>query len=538
SNKELKGIAVLAENITSRKKSEKMILQFSRLYQFTSAINEMMLRTENKQAIFQEACEIAVRDGKFSMAWIGNFSANTRNIECHAWAGNNDGYLDNLKVPVGESAFGRGIIGNAFRNRKTYYCNDIANDQDMLAWRDDALKQGYRSLISLPIIIGSKLEAIFTLYTEETFFFNEEEVKLIQEVTNNIAYAIEKIELKKLKEKSEQELKESEEKFRKLVEETLVGVFILQEARFVYVNPQFEKISGYSKLELLNSMSFEELIHEDDMEKVWSKYLSRITGEKSSDHYSLKSITKEGLELQVEVIASTITYKSKPAIIATIIDVTEQIAEEVRINKAVTDAQESERQQISMELHDNVKQLMAASMLNIDFIKMNLKDEKKTIQLIDNVKNYIRESIDELRRISHQLSPIVDDTIPLQEKIKTVVNSMNVSNQITVSYQFDKFNKPLENDLQLAMYRILQEQFSNIMKYAEATSVDIAVRKNKNDLRLSIKDNGVGFDTKLKKNGIGLENIQRRVKIFNGKVNIESSPGKGCSLEIKIPALS
>ena len=124
-------------------------------------------------------------------------------------------------------------------------------------------------------------------------------------------------------------------------------------------------------------MTFEQLIHPDDLDNVWKKYLRRISGEKPSDHYILNAVRKDGTELQIEVISSLITYKGKPAIIGTVIDITEQFEEEKRIDKAVTYAQERERQQISMELHDNVKQIMAASMLNIDFLKMNLKNEKK-----------------------------------------------------------------------------------------------------------------------------------------------------------------
>ena len=107
----------------------------------------------------------------------------------------------------------------------------------------------------------------------EAFFFDKEEVKLLQEVTNNINYAIEKLELKEMQKKSEEDLKESEEKFRKLVEETVVGVFILQESRFVYVNPQFEKISGYSNEVLLNEISFEQFIVEDEFLKSWKRII-------------------------------------------------------------------------------------------------------------------------------------------------------------------------------------------------------------------------------------------------------------------------
>src|SRR5215203_5276963 len=522
------------EDITERKIAEKAIVQFNRLYQFTSAINEMMLHAENKQKIFSEACRIAITHGKFAMAWIGIVSNELMKIETHAYAGNDNGYVDILQHLVSNNYFEDTAAGRSIRYKKAYYINDIATEVPM-PWREEAIKRGYLSVITLPVIVASRIEAVFTLYMSEAFFFNEEEVKLLQEVTNNIAYAIEKLELKESQKKSEEELKESEEKFRKLVEETVAGVFILQESRFVYVNPQFEKISGYSNEVLLNEMSFEQLILEDQILKSWQNYFSGITGERHSDPYTVEASKRDGSMVQIEVIASTISYKGKPAIIGTIIDVTEQVEEQKRINKAVTDAQENERQQISMELHDNVKQMMAASLLNIDFLKMIVKDEETTIPIITNVKNYMREAIEELRRISHRLAPSIDEKVSLEEKIKTVVNTMNVSKGLNVHYHFQKFDEALKADVQLAMFRILQEQFSNIVKYAHASLVDITVQKRNGDIFMSIADNGVGFNAEVRSKGLGLDNIKRRVQVFNGNFNIQSSPGKGCKLDVEIP---
>ena len=522
------------EDITERKKAERVIVQFNRLYRFTSAINEMMLHAENKQDIFSEACNIAISHGKFSMAWMGIFSREYATIESFACAGKDDGYLDNLKRFVSVEDFENSAAGKSIRFKKPYYINEIANEVPM-PWREEALKRGYQSLISLPIIVGSEVEAVFTLYMSEAFFFNKEEVRLLEEVTANIAYAIEKLELRDLQKKSEEELKESEEKFRKLVEETVAGVFILQEDIFVYVNPQFENISGYSREILLNSMSFEQFIRQDEFDKTWKKYFSRITEEHASDPYTVKAVRQDGAVLQIEIIASAISYKGKPAIIGTIIDVTEQMEEEKRINKAVTDAQENERQQISMELHDNVKQMMAASLLNIDFLRMIVKDEEATVPIISNVKNYMREAIEELRRISHQLAPSIDEKVSLEEKIKTVVHTMNVSNDIVISYHFEKLEESIKADVQLAMYRILQEQFMNIVKHAKASLVEITVEKRNGDICLSIEDNGIGFDADLQKGGLGLENIKRRVQVFNGNFTLQSSPGSGCRLDVQIP---
>jgi PAS domain S-box-containing protein len=528
-------IADILGNAAERKLAEKEIIKLGRLYQFISATNEMMLKAENSETIFKEACQIAVKYGNFRMAWIGIYNSETKNVTPVAFAGNEDGYLKNIKISTNNYTLEHGLTRKATRKRRYHYCNDIANDPVHLPWREEALKRGYRSSISLPIITNSKLIAVFTLYMAEPFFFTQEECKLLIEVTENIAYALEKIELRKLQKRAEADLKESEEKFRILVEGTLVGVFILQEGKFIYVNPEFEKIIGFSKDALLNNISFEKLIHEDDLKTIWKKYLARMAGEKPPAHYTLRAVKSDGTLLHVDVIISSITFKSKPAIIGTIIDISEQVEEEKRISKAVTDAQENERQQISMELHDNVKQIMAATLLNVDFIPMTLDDQKTTLKIINNVKKYLQDAIEEIRRISHQLAPAIDPTLSLKQMLESLVDTMNVSNTINVSYRFKRLANTVSNDIQLAIYRILQEQFTNILKHANATDVTISLNQNKGNFVLTIHDNGIGFDTSIKKSGIGLENIKRRIQAFNGNLVVQSAPGKGCTLVAEIP---
>jgi PAS domain S-box-containing protein len=359
-------------------------------------------------------------------------------------------------------------------------------------------------------------------------------VSLVRDGQSNPLFFVSQIEDISERKKSEVLIRESEEKFRKLVEESLVGVFILQDDIFVYVNPELEKITGYSKIDLLNEMAFEKLIENEDRQKPWKNYLSELGQGGPSGNHFLKVIRKSADVLHTEVVLSPITYEGKPAFIGTIIDITERVEEQKRINKAVTDAQERERQEISMEIHDNVKQLMAACLLNIDFLKMIVKDEKAGV-VIGNIKDYFRQAIEELRRISHQLAPSMDASISLEDKIKTVVNTMNVAKAIEIRYHFDELQETIKAEVQLAMYRIIQEQFSNILKHAKASLVVIIVQRRKGHICMSIEDNGVGFDTHIAKNGIGLENIKRRVQVFNGSFSIEALAGKGCKLAIQFP---
>lgn len=330
-------------------------------------------------------------------------------------------------------------------------------------------------------------------------------------------------------------LRESEEKFRSIVEQSLAGIYIIQNGKLIYVNPGFEKIFGYSKNQLLNKISFEGLVHEDDIHLVQDMYDNRINKRRVKEQYVFRAIRKDGYVLYIEVIASLITYNNEPAIIGTIVDITGRIEEERRMNEAVLDAQEKERLQIGMELHDNVKQILVGSGMFLDFAQKKLDDKPAVTKILDDLKKYNTDAITELRRLSHQLAPSVEEDTNLDDKIQWLIKSLKIEEHLSISVMIDAFQKPLDNNTQLTFYRILQEQLSNIQKYAAATVVEISIRSENNSILLQVKDNGKGFDVSAKKGGIGLENIRRRVQMLQGKVDIISAPGKGCEVNIQVP---
>lgn len=532
----LLGVTLLAEHIDERKKQEEEILHLSRLYQFTSQINESMLKQVTDDGIFREACRLAVDQGKFRMAWVATINEEGNSIAPYAWAGYEKGYLKETKITAfTDGVTSNGPVGRAVTTKKIQISNNIALDETMLPWKEEALKREYHSIIAMPVLVHSKLVAVYTLYMSEINFFNEEEIKLLQSVTNNIAYALDKNRIRELRRKAKIELEESENKFRTLVEQSLVGVYILQRTKFVYVNPGFESIMGYAKGELLNNIRFESLVYEDDIEMVRKNYLSRVSGEEPSSRYMFRAVKADGSIIYVEAFVSRIIYMNSVAVIGIAVDITDRVEEEIRIGRAVNEAQENERMQIGMELHDNVKQILAASLMNLDFIKANLKEEKIVTETLDNLKSYTKEAIDELRRLSHQLAPSINTKETLEEKIQKLVDTMNKNEQLKTFVHVDKFNEILHIDIQVAIYRILQEQMSNILKYAKAATILVNIKKRENNILLIIKDDGEGFDISNQKDGIGLENIKRRVKILGGSVKIISSHGNGCEVNAQIP---
>ncbi len=524
----------LRKNITDRVAAETELKKVNRFYRFIIAVNETILKKEDRQDIFSEACRIAIEFGKFRMAWVGELDATNNIVVPVAVAGFNEEYVNSIKVSATDSKYGRGPSGKAIRSGKYQYCNNIATDPDMEPWRERALARDYKSSIALPMELSDGSKFIYTLYMSEVDFFNEGEIKLLQDVCDNIIHALERILLVQKQQQAERELRDSEEKFRRLVEQTLWGVYIYQNGRFQYVNPAFEKITGYSKKKVEENFSFEKLVHDEDMEILREKMEQRITGKGFEDRLIVRIIHSEGEIRNVQIDATSISLNGIPAFIGTVMDVTKLVEEEIRIDRATVEAQENERMQIGMELHDNVKQILAASVLQLDLVQFAGNEAGRNQEVVKKVQGYLKEAIFELRKLSHQLAPVFDIDQDLKNKIMELSGQVAESSKVIFHFDVDPLNGPVEPRVQLTLYRIIQEQFSNIARHAHCKNVYVTLKMLPGVIVLSIADDGVGFDTMQPFKGIGFANIRRRINALKGKLRITSRPGHGCELFIQI----
>jgi signal transduction histidine kinase len=217
-------------------------------------------------------------------------------------------------------------------------------------------------------------------------------------------------------------------------------------------------------------------------------------------------------------------------------DITKEKEHERHIAIAITDAQEKERRELGMELHDNVNQLLGATLLYMGVAIKSGNVARKETQLLKNCVDYINEAINELRNLSHRLTPYIKEEISLKNIIEILIEPIQKANLFEINLQVDAFeNDVVDSDMQTNLYRIVQEQLTNILKHAQASKVKIFVRLTKKLIKLNIADNGKGFDMLTCKDGIGLENIKRRAEMFSGKCKLKSSPGNGCELMVELP---
>ncbi len=217
-------------------------------------------------------------------------------------------------------------------------------------------------------------------------------------------------------------------------------------------------------------------------------------------------------------------------------DITKEKEHERQIAIAITDAQEKERRELGMELHDNVNQLLGATLLYLGVAIKSGNVGKEEAKALKNCVGYINEAIHDLRNLSHRLTPYTKEEVSLKNIIEILIEPMQKAKLFEINLHVDAFeNDVVDSDIQTNLYRIVQEQLTNILKHAQASKVKINVRLTKKLIKLSISDNGKGFDPASLKDGIGLENIKRRAEMFSGKCKLRSSPGNGCELLVELP---
>jgi PAS domain S-box-containing protein len=334
---------------------------------------------------------------------------------------------------------------------------------------------------------------------------------------------------------AQHELAESEAKFRALVEQSLVGVFILRNDDFIYVNPAFDRMLGGVGGGDPASYAFRDFIHDDDVALLSESCGKVMEGTADTCHLVLSAIRADGAIRSLEINISRIRYNENWALLGSALDITDRIDEESRITEAVYRAQDIERTQIGMELHDNVKQQMVGTALNLQLFLEGLPMDHPDRSLLEKSISYMQQAITDVRQLSHRLAPAVDEETGMLDKISDLIDRMNVKGAINVNLEIEDVLGRSHPELQLVVYRIIQEQFNNIMKYAHAANVHIKVHKNSSHLMVVISDDGIGFDLSEKSSGIGLHNIRRRVQMLGGNVQIQSSQGAGFFLKASIP---
>ncbi len=205
-------------------------------------------------------------------------------------------------------------------------------------------------------------------------------------------------------------------------------------------------------------------------------------------------------------------------------------------------AQETERRRISRELHDELGQALMVLKLQLGSIKRKIPMESVAVREdIENTLKYVNLIVENVRRLSHDLSPSILEDLGLDAALRLLIKEFAGHSHIQISCDIQSINRLFSKENQIIIYRILQETFTNIEKHSCASQIWISIKHKNGSVTLTIKDNGVGFDLKLcmSKHGtersLGLTTMDERARMLGGSFRIDSEKGRGTQIVFSIP---
>lgn len=318
-----------------------------------------------------------------------------------------------------------------------------------------------------------------------------------------------------------------------------------------YVNPAFCEVSGYSIEEIKgkNTAFLKSGKHSDSFyQELWNT----INSGKSFQAEFINKKKNGGYYIEEKIITPLL---DENGVIINFISTGRDITEKKRIERKIDaykkfqnlierkhtrirtlsliQGQEEERKRISRDLHDGLGQILTATKINFEAMNINELTKDNQNQDLKRIYNMVIETIREVRRISNDLSPANIHDFGLLSAIKTLVCNINESQkQFTVTLNSNIEQLRFNSDIEINIYRIIQECLNNSMKHSNCTLMDVSINIHNETLKVSVSDNGVGFNqteenfAKEKSFG-GLKNIQERANIIGGELNIISEPGNG-----------
>jgi len=345
--------------------------------------------------------------------------------------------------------------------------------------------------------------------------------------------------------RAQKALRESEERYRELFENSKDAIYVHDmSGRFTSVNRAAERLSGYTREEL-TGRHFSSLLTPEYARHVREQLCKKLEAAGETT-YEVELITKQGRRIPVEVSSRLIIENGLPVGVQGCV---RDVSEKKRAHDAarsysrrLIEAQEAERRRISIELHDQVGQILTA-------VKMNLHALQKTCSAPDILKSIqenlsaIDEAVDQVRDLSVDLRPLLLDDFGLVVAVRWYLDRQAKNSGIAVEFNSLSLSEDdrFPADLETACFRIVQEGVTNVVRHARAKHVSIRLERTGSDLILLIADDGAGFDVKAKRSAgsgaatLGLRGMEERALAVGGTLTIDSASGLGTQICASLP---
>ncbi len=348
---------------------------------------------------------------------------------------------------------------------------------------------------------------------------------------------------------AELRLRESEERYRLVVESSSDGVIVIRDQIIIWGNHRLAEIFGYNELSEVLGRSLGIIVHTDERDRVLEISRNRQAGNPAPARYDFKGRKKDETPIYIAVSATTFNYRGETLSLAFLRDVTRRrLAEEQihHLSRRLIVGIEEERRRLAADLHDEFGQALTGLHLGVESLVkaiplQQLKQKSNGYKLIA----LIEQLAESLRSISTELRPDMLDHLGLVPTAEWYIDDFRERLPgLEVDFQAVGFgDRKLNPQIEIVLYRILQEALNNVVKHAEADQIIVKLTYSHPQVIMVISDNGKGFHPEeaeasagFGKGGIGLISMKERVASGGGSIDIRSVEGKGTMIKITLPA--
>ncbi|HSE33421.1 MAG TPA: PAS domain S-box protein [Pyrinomonadaceae bacterium] len=337
-----------------------------------------------------------------------------------------------------------------------------------------------------------------------------------------------------------EEVKHTQARLTQLLETTKVMAWEgeIEPHRFTYVSGQAVKMLGYPTSMWYEPNFLAAHIHPDDRQRVLNVYQKQTT---AADHFDLtfRMLDSNGRVVWVQNLVSvTSENRAHGKMHGFMIDISERKrAEEALkyLGSRLIAAQEEERKRVARELHDDLSQRMAVLSIEMEQLGQRIEKPFTLRKHFQRLQLQAQEIASDIHRLSYKLHPSKLDHLGLAAAVKSLCEGQN--GKARIHFHQSGFPADLPKDATLCIFRIAQEVLRNCAKHSGADSVQVLLTKTDHAIRLSIADNGCGFDTKseVMEKGLGFLSMRERLRLVGGEISIYSQPRRGTRIEVSVP---
>jgi PAS domain S-box-containing protein len=317
--------SALVEEIDERKRTEIKLLKVNRSLKTLSSCNEALVRARDESELLKNICQNLIDIGGYRLAWVGFAEQDkAKTVRPVAQAGFEEGYLKSAKITWADTEQGQSPVGTAIRTGSTDIAKDFRTDPRFKPWREEALKRGYVSNIGLPLKANSHTFGVLAIYASEPDAFDDDEVKLLTELANDLAYGIMTLRTRDERKKVLEALKESEQRFRAVFDNAADGILIadVENKKFQSGNSMICKMLDYSEEEIKN-LGMMDIHPEEDLHYVTEQFEKQASG-KFTLARDLPVKRKDGSVFYSDINSFPIELAGKTYLVGIFRDITER----------------------------------------------------------------------------------------------------------------------------------------------------------------------------------------------------------------------